>query len=109
MAHATLSPRSTEALRLLGMAIRVARKRRGWTTAQLSKRVGVSAPTIMAIEAGKPTVAIGTVFEAATLVGVGLFGGDEKLINANIRARERELELLPATVRTQDRVIDDDF
>ncbi len=37
---------------------------------ELGERVGVSRYTISCLEKGKPNVAIGTVFEAATIVGI---------------------------------------
>lgn len=60
------------------------------------------------VESGDPTVAVGTVFEAATLVGVPLFG------DADTRARygahkRSELALLPDSARHPKRTVDDDF
>ncbi len=59
------------------------------------------------VERGDPSVALGTVFEAASLVGVRLFSED-----AATRTRESELvdarlAVLPQRVRH--RVVDDDF
>lgn len=75
--------------------------------AQLSERVGVSRVTIQKIERGDPTVAIGTVFEAATLLGVALFHADsERRRIGGLRITDM-LALLPETVRVTKR--DDDF
>lgn len=107
MATATISTQSHQALRLLASSIKVARKRRGWTTAELAERVGVNRQTMAAIEAAKPGVAIGTVFEAATLVGVPLFSSDDARRDTYAALKDAELALLPATVRT--RKVDDAF
>ena len=37
---------------------------------EVAERVGVSVPTIRKVESGDPTVAIGTVFEVASLLGI---------------------------------------
>jgi len=107
MALVTLSPSTRDALRTLTIAIRVGRLRRGWTVAQLAERVGVSHATITSLEAGRPGVAVGTVLEAATLVGVPLFSSDEVQRSSHEALLRTELALLPATARQ--RKIDDDF
>ncbi|WP_420445740.1 helix-turn-helix transcriptional regulator [Candidatus Poriferisodalis sp.] len=103
-------PRSriaTDAARLLGRSIALARRERRWTIAQLAERVGSCEGTMRKVERGDPSVALGTVFEAASLVGVRLFSED-----AATRTRESELvdarlAVLPQRVRH--RVVDDDF
>ena len=96
-----------EAARLLGRRVALARRERRWTIAELAERVGSSEVTIRKVERGDPTVALGTAFEAAALVGVALFSED-----AEVRAREAELvdarlAVIPERVRR--RAIDDDF
>jgi transcriptional regulator with XRE-family HTH domain len=86
------------AVQILGESIRAGRLRRGWSVVALAERVGVSAPTITKIERGNPSVAIGTVFEAARLVGVELFGGNEGLAGQVVR---NELALLPQRGRAR--------
>ncbi len=78
------------------------------TVAELAERVGVSVPTIRKVESGDPTVAIGTAFEAATIVGVVLFDGDptRRVLEAG-RVRD-QLALLPQLVRPM-RPYNDDF
>ena len=44
-------------------------------TSRLAERAGVSRITVRAAETGALTVAVGTIFELATVVGVDLFGG----------------------------------
>ena len=86
------------AVRILGESIRAGRLKRGWSVEALAERVGVSAPTITKIERGSPSVAVGTVFEAARLAGVELFGGREDLVDQMVR---NQLALLPQRGRTR--------
>jgi transcriptional regulator with XRE-family HTH domain len=108
MVSHTLSPQTREALRILAASIRAARLGRGWTEADLAERVGVSRPTIVNLEAGRSGVAIGTVLEAATLVGVPLFSDDAERRTAYGALKSAELALLPDTARPR-RAIDDNF
>lgn len=106
MAH--VSAPSLEALQLLGLSIRIGRAHRCWSSAELAERVGVSRHTISKIEHGDPGVAIGTFFEAATLVGVPLFG--DEMTRRQLAAHKRsEIALLPEAVRRPRTRIDDDF
>lgn len=70
----TFSPATTDAIRVLGRQIAIERRTHRWTQAQLAERLGVSAPTIVSIERGSPTSSVGTVFEAAQLVGIPIVG-----------------------------------
>ncbi len=91
-------------MQILGESVRAGRLRRGWSVANLAERVGVSTPTITKIERGNPSVAIGTVFEAARLVGVELFGGNEDLVGQVVR---NELALLPQRGRARRKASND--
>ncbi|WP_449090722.1 helix-turn-helix domain-containing protein [Rhizobium sp. 23-156E] len=104
----SLSLTSRTALQLLASEIQAARKLRGWTEVDLAKRTGCSRLTIRAIEAGKPTVAVGYIFEAATMVGLALFGGPFET-KARLSETKTKLELLPARVRHQKPELKDDF
>jgi transcriptional regulator with XRE-family HTH domain len=101
MTRRPISPtaEAIDALAVLGQQIRLGRRARGWTAAELGTRVGVSARTITAIEAGKPTASVGTVFSAATLVGFPLFGAEGPELARLRRLGQDHLALLPSRVR----------
>lgn len=101
---------AADALAILGDQIHMARHEKNWTAAELAQRVGVSAPTVTALEAGSPGSAIGTVFNAAAVLGIPLFSPDrDELARLRRQGRERAA-LLPSRVyhpRTKDDA--DDF
>jgi transcriptional regulator with XRE-family HTH domain len=109
MATPILSPLTQEALRLLGASVKTYRLRHGWSIDELARRVGVSHPTIIKIERADPTVAIGTVIEAATLFGVPLFDADPVVRARHEAGLRTELLLLPKAVRKSAVKADDDF
>lgn len=104
-----ISPQTNEALRLLASSIRVHRLRRNWSIDELATRVGVSHPTIIKLERGDPRVAVGTVLEAATLVGVPLFDEDPITRSRHGQRLTAELSLLPQAGRVRRSQVDDDF
>ena len=105
----THSAQTREALTVLAQQIAAARRERQWTAENLAQRVGISRVTLSKIEHGDPSVAIGTVFEVATLLGVPLFQATrEELAHLAARGRER-LALLPERVRETQVEVDDDF
>jgi transcriptional regulator with XRE-family HTH domain len=107
-AHA-FSRQTLDAARVLGVRIAEGRRSRRWTQAELSERAGVSRATVRNAERGEPTVAVGVMFELATLVGVQLFGLPPSRL-PDLAAREREhLALLPAHVYPRHVVGDDEF
>ena len=102
-----LSRSTVEAARLLGRRIALARRERRWTVAELAERVGCSATTMGKVERGDPSVALGTVFEAAALVGVALFTDDTAALARESELVEARLAVLPQRVRRHH--VDDDF
>ncbi|MCY3562083.1 MAG: helix-turn-helix transcriptional regulator [bacterium] len=101
------SAASREALGLFALRVRAARRERRMRAAEVAERVGVSLTTVRKVERGDPTVALGTAFEVATIVGVALFGEDRQR-----RAQEAEylttrLTVLPDAVRHPR--VDNDF
>ncbi len=62
--------KAKEALKEMGSQIRLARKRRHWTIAELSKKIAVSSPTMIALEKGEPTVSVGILVAALWTLGL---------------------------------------
>jgi transcriptional regulator with XRE-family HTH domain len=96
-----------QALELLGKLIRAERIERRWSVGELAERVGVSRDLIQRIEHGDPRAGIGTVFEAATLVGVPLFEQDPGRLGRPIAEQQAKLRLLPKTARKKRALVDD--
>jgi transcriptional regulator with XRE-family HTH domain len=108
MARRTYLPATREAVRLLATSIAVARRERGWTVEELAERVGVTHTTMRRVERGELGVAVGTVLEAAVILGLPLFGDDPAVRRLESRRLEERLALLPRRVRTSV-IVDDDF
>lgn len=98
-----------DAAQVLGVQIARARRDRGWTAGELAARVGVSARTISSLEHGSPTVALGIAFEAATMLGISLFGADGPELAKLARQGRETLALLPSRVRRSREPVRDDF
>jgi transcriptional regulator with XRE-family HTH domain len=101
-------PAVQQAAELLGAEIRHARLARRWSVRELSERAGISTDTLHKVERGNPTVALGTAFDVATLVGVPLFYTDGSRL-ADEAARTRRPTLLPQAVRRRPRDLDNEF
>jgi transcriptional regulator with XRE-family HTH domain len=97
---------------VLGQQVKAGRIARNWTAAELAERIGVDRRTVAAIEAGDPGVSLGNALNAADIVGVPLFGAEDRAELARLRREGRDrLALLPTRVdkprrRTEP---DDDF
>ncbi|MAU39993.1 MAG: transcriptional regulator [Kordiimonas sp.] len=103
------SPYTKDAVKLLAATIRAERKKNKMTEAELADRIGVSRDFIYRMEKGDPTCAIGSVFEAAYILGIQLFDmGPSRLAN-ELRQTEEKLTLLPKAIRKKTKVINDDF
>lgn len=85
----------------LGALIATGRRTRRWTAREFAERVGVSLPTLRKVELGDPSVALGTFFEAAVLVGVPLFSADARQFSFVAERARLQLALLPDRVRHQ--------
>ncbi len=99
---------TTEAASLLGDHVRLARRERRWSEAELAERVGVSRATIQKIEKGDPAVTLGLALEACAIVGVPLFGAEDAggLATHGGRVADK-MALLPKRVRKPTPVSDD--
>jgi transcriptional regulator with XRE-family HTH domain len=86
----------------------MARQERKWTEAQLAERVGVSEKTLRNVERGATNVAIGTVFDAAAIVGVPLYHEEATRLTADLASAQAQLALLPQRTRRRPRRVSDD-
>ena len=92
----------------LATQIRIARKERRFTEAEMAKRVGISRTTLQAIEAGNPKAEIGLVLELAVLLGVPIFS-ERGVSTLELARRKDTMALLPQSIRTKHEEIDDNF
>jgi transcriptional regulator with XRE-family HTH domain len=76
---------------------------------ELADRLGVSTPTVRKILEGSPSVAIGSYFEAALILGVPLFDPDADRFAVTASRTAQVDSLLPKRVRTRPQEIDDNF
>ncbi len=102
-------PQTIDAAQVLGLQIAAARRRRRRTATDLAERAGIDTKTLRRVERGDPTVAIGTYFEVAGLVGVALFGTEPAQLPALRERLTDQLALLPSRVTTLPSEGSDDF
>ena len=105
----TYSRYNIEAVTLLGKQIKLGRKQRKWTEAELAQRAGISLSTVKRLEKGDMTCAVGLVFEVAMLVGVKLFSNDNLTLETWKERIDDKIALLPKTIRNTQKELDDDF
>lgn len=98
-----------EAVLLLGMQIRQARKQRHLSEQELADRGGISRATLQKIENGHKGSAIGLVFEVAAVLGLHLFDQDRSGILKHIEQTKNLLTLLPKRTYSKTKQVDDDF
>jgi transcriptional regulator with XRE-family HTH domain len=100
---------SLDAAILFGKQIKLGRKQRHWTEAELAERAGVSISTVKRIEKGDMKCALGLFFEAATLVGINLFYSDGINLATQTSNINDKIALLPKTIHNARTEVDDDF
>ena len=106
----TTSSQTKKRLEIMGSMIKAARLELKLSQQELGSRIGVTRPTINAIEKGKPNVAIGSVFEAAYIVGLPLMGEeDPKQLNQLSQVVANILKILPSKGNTPKVKLDNDF
>jgi transcriptional regulator with XRE-family HTH domain len=105
----TYSHATQDALTLMGRQIRLARKQRKMSEANLAARIGIARSTLQLIQKGSPKAEIGLVFEAAHLVGIPLFGLDASAVPAQIDRIGDKLALLRHSIRQPRTAVKDDF
>lgn len=96
-------------IEIMGNMIKLARLEKKISQKELGERIGVSRPTISAIEKGQENVAIGSVFEAAYIVGLPLMADDSLQIESSSQAIAKMLKILPTRGRGKKVELDDDF
>ncbi len=109
MARAT-TPQARDAARALGAQVTAARRERRWSAVRLAEQAGINLRTLRKVERGDATVALGTAFDVAVLVGVPLFTPSpselailaDNLVNRAALLGERVLAI-------SDEGLDDDF
>ncbi|NNM28382.1 MAG: helix-turn-helix transcriptional regulator [Akkermansiaceae bacterium] len=97
------------ALAHLAALLRVRRKEKSLTLEELAVRLGITIPTVRRMLEGSPSVAIGTYFEAAHILGVPLFDPEQERFTATAAKTEKLDSVLPQRVRSRQVEIDDDF
>jgi len=65
-----LFPKHQKILEQVGENIKLARKRRGFTTLQVAERANVHRTTLYQLEKGNPGVSIGTMFNVLRVLGL---------------------------------------
>lgn len=96
-------------LEIIGNMIKAARLERKISQQELGERIGVSRPTISAIEKGKANVAIGSVFEAAYIVGLSIMEDENQTIESSSQTIANILKILPSRGRGKKVELDNDF
>lgn len=97
------------AAQLLGAQVRQGRIAREWRVRHLAERAGISTNTLLKVERGDPTVALGTAFDLAVLVGVPLFYEDRDRLAAEAPREQERARLLARRVRPGGAEPDYDF
>lgn len=104
-----ISQVTQKSLQVLGQLLKANRQQKGWSQANLAECLGVSRQTVMAMENGQSTVAIGQVFEAAYLLGVPLMANDNSQLTQWSTILAGFAGILPQRVRQKKVDLDDSF
>jgi transcriptional regulator with XRE-family HTH domain len=100
--------KAKEAIKGLGSNIRIARKRRQWTIADLAQKMNVSSPTVMALEKGEPTVSLAVLLSALWTLGL-----EKELVQLSQPSDEEGIRLmtarLPKKIKVSKRKLNNDF
>lgn len=109
MPERPFSKYTIEAVKLLGKQIRLGRKQRRWSEAELAERAGIARATLQRIEKGDMGCKIGLVFEVATLVGIKLFDAESVALKGRIHEADARIALLPKHIHPSRKPVDDEF
>ncbi len=94
---------------LLGQLIRKARIDKRMTAEEVADRAGLSRGLLRRIENGDLGCTIGSVFEAASVVGVRLFDADETTLGGAVASNTAIMTLLPKAIHAPRVKPDDNF
>ncbi|MEJ7765822.1 MAG: helix-turn-helix transcriptional regulator [Acidimicrobiales bacterium] len=108
MARVYLST-TTEAAAAFGFHLAATRRQQRRTAAEIAERASTTRVTLLRIERGDPTVALGLYFEVAMVLGVPLFGREGRELAELAAQAKRDLALLPSRVDARPEAVDDDF
>ena len=97
------------AAQLLGSQVKQARLERRWSVRELAERAGVSTNTLHKVEQGDPTVALGTAFDVASLLGVPLYYEDYRRLASEVERHRERAALLPQRVHQPEGNLDNEF
>lgn len=96
IAAETMPPQVLAQLRTLGENLTLARKRRRETRKAWAQRIGVTEPTLVRMEAGDPSVSVGTYATALWLVGLAQDLGRLAAPQLDLGALEAEVQVAKA-------------
>ena len=102
--HRVYSKYAQETAFLIGQQIKLARKTRKWSSANLAERAGITRETLQRIENGDMKTAIGLVFEVATIVGVPLFTEDRQQLSNNLELIQSKLNFYHNELELKERL-----
>ncbi len=103
-----LSRYAKSAVAFLASLIKAKRIEKRMPASELAERMGVSRSLISRLEKGDPACAVGTVFEAAAILGIPLFQSDFRELQAKQAFIGEKLALLPSRAK-KIKAIDNDF
>lgn len=106
---AILSKHTRLVMSVLGDMILAGRKQRNMSQSDLAERLGVSRYSVIAIEKGDPKVSIGTVFEAATIVGIPILSSDREELKGLANSILGLTTVLPQRSGRKKHKVNDDF
>lgn len=95
------------ALEVFGKRIRLERKLKKMTAAELAERAGVSRGLVQRIEQGNPSCEIGVAFELASILGVSLFDLDHADLGGKLDSLKDKIALVPKPISRVETISND--
>ncbi len=107
--NSNLSTHTQLVLKTLGAMVKAARLEQAYSQSDLANRLGVSRYTVIAIEKGDASVALGTMFEACTIIGIPLLAENTNSVLNLSNIVANFASILPERARTTITELDDNF